>query len=137
MAATTAATRAPLIGAPSRCTMRMVDPLALRAGRSRSLADARSQRRQRLDRGRYFVAAHDDHARPFVERVAPARRLLAHVDDGPGAVQPRFDELPGEHARRMLALDEHERDVVAVARRQARADLRQRLDAAVEPHVAG
>src|ERR1043166_5085417 len=32
-----------VIGAPYRCTMSEVDPLALRAGRSRSLAGARSR----------------------------------------------------------------------------------------------
>src|SRR5258707_6184900 len=53
---------ASLTDAPYRCTMsKMVDPLALRAGRSRSLADARSLAPRRRREGRIVERLPEPH----------------------------------------------------------------------------
>src|SRR5262245_24061801 len=64
----------PLTGAPSRCTVsRTVDPLALRAGRSRSLADARSTQELALEQER--AVGHDRFA--LGEALADLDQLAA------------------------------------------------------------
>src|SRR5439155_18566698 len=80
-----------LIGAPYRCTMRKtVDPLALRAGRSRSLADARSRARLREQRAKVVAedeAAHD----PGNEKAE--QEQVALDERRPGMAPRRFGEL--------------------------------------------
>src|SRR6478736_3781693 len=83
-----------LIGAPCRCTMsKTIDPLALRAGRSRSLAGARSL-------GQLLVVALELLAilrrRPALHRV---QQILPELLRRPELVRPRNPHRLLVHAR--------------------------------------
>src|SRR6185312_1258165 len=109
IAASTSSSLSLLTGAPCRCTVRKtIDPLALRAARSRSLADARSRRFLRRA-GAWIRAEHFD-------------ELAARLERAQRRFHPR---LPG------VPVDVDEEDVVPqLLPRRPRLDARQ-----VEPRV--
>src|SRR5439155_14720906 len=96
-----------LTGTPYWCTRsKTVDPLALRAGRSRSLAGARSRCRLHVDADHAALDAHGEAAQPRALGVEPgaAARVVTPLVGAAGQDRPREPAFAQAHALMRAAI---------------------------------